>query len=81
MEAKDLMDGDWVFIKQLQHPTKVTNIYSNSVYTESVFQLSIDEIEPIPITQEILEKKKMGLWLINTFILIQIMNIPTKKRK
>lgn len=64
MEVKDLMIGDWVFVKQSQHPTKVTNIYGNSVYTDAVFQLSIDEIKPIPLTPKILEKKKNGFRVI-----------------
>ena len=56
MNAKELMIGDWVLVKLTQHPTKVTNIDGNSVYTEAVFPLRYDEIEPIPVTPEILEK-------------------------
>lgn len=56
MEAKELMIGDWVRIKITQHNTTVTNIDANSVYTEAVFPIRYDEIEPISLTPEILEK-------------------------
>ena len=56
MEAKDLMIGDWVRIKITQHNTTVTNIDPNSVYTEVAFPIRYDEIEPVPLTSEILEK-------------------------
>ena len=36
--------------------TKVTNIATNNVYTEAVFPIRYDEIEPIPLTPEILKK-------------------------
>ena len=50
------MVGDWVRIKITQHNTTVTNIDANSVYTEAAFPIRYDEIEPIPLTPEILEK-------------------------
>ena len=56
LSCKDLMVGDWVRIKMSQHNTKVTNIDANSVYTEAAFPIRYDEIEPIPLTPEILEK-------------------------
>ena len=56
LSCKDLMVGDWVRIKITQHNTKVTNIDANSVYTEAVFPIRYDEIEPIHLTSEILEK-------------------------
>ena len=56
LSCKDIMVGDWVRIKIIQHNTKVTNIDANSVYTEAAFPIRYDEIEPIPLTAEILEK-------------------------
>lgn len=56
LSCKDLMVGDWVRIKSTQRDTKVTNIAANNVYTETVFPCRYGEIEPIPLTPEILEK-------------------------
>ena len=56
LSCKDLMVGDWVRIKITQHNTIVTNIDANSVYTEAAFPIRYDEIEPIPLTTEFLEK-------------------------
>ena len=56
LSYRDLMVGDWVRIKITQHNTTVTNIDANSVYTEAVFPIRYDEIEPIPLTIEILKK-------------------------
>jgi hypothetical protein len=56
LSCKDLMVGDWVRIKITQHNTEVTNIDANSIYTEAAFPIRYDEIEPIPLTSEILEK-------------------------
>lgn len=62
LSCKDLMVGDWVRIKMSQHNTKVTNIDANSVYTETAYPIRYDEIEPIPLTAEILEKNG---WVYN----------------
>lgn len=62
LSYKDLMVGDWVRIKMSQHNTKVTNIDANNVYTEVAFPIRYDEIEPIPLTAEILEKNG---WVYN----------------
>lgn len=56
MKANELMIGDWVLVKLTQKPTVITNIGGDSVYTEAAFPLRFDEIEPIPLTAEILEK-------------------------
>jgi len=56
------MIGDWVMVKLTQHNTTVTNIDSNSVYTEAAFPLRYDEIEPIPLTPEILEQNGFEDW-------------------
>ncbi len=61
LDCKSLMIGDWVNVKLTQHPTTVTNIDGNSVYTEAVFPLRYDEIEPILLTKEILEKNEFVL--------------------
>ena len=62
LSCKDLMVGDWVRIKITQHNTKVTNIDANSVYTEAAFPIRYDEIEPISLTPDILEKNGIK-WL------------------
>ena len=62
MKANELMIGDWVRIKITQHNTKVTNIDANSVYTEFAFPIRYDEIEPITLTPEILEKNGFVGW-------------------
>lgn len=56
MEAKELMIGDWVRLKLSQHDTKVTNIGGSYVFTKAVRPIRYDEIEPVPLTPEILEK-------------------------
>jgi hypothetical protein len=55
LSCKDLMVGDWMRIKVTQRDTKVINIAANNVYTEAVFPIRYDEIEPIHLTPEILE--------------------------
>jgi len=56
MKANELMIGDFVKIKITQHQTRVTNLAGDSVYTDAAFPIRYDEIEPIPLTSEILEK-------------------------
>lgn len=64
MEAKDLMIGDWVYNHQKRecviaeiHKTScylITDFYGNGIIGKSYS--SIDSLEPIPLTTEILEK-------------------------
>ena len=54
MKASELMVGDWVHIKAYNRNEKVTAIWANGVICN--FRKDFDEIEPIPLTAEILEK-------------------------
>ena len=62
MKANELMIGDWVKVISNDHLKyiQIAEIYQNSILTkESEFEseeISIDNIKPIPITPEILEK-------------------------
>lgn len=55
MKETDLMIGDWVRVKRTQKIVKVKEVKQNCIYTEdNGYEYS--EIEPIPLTKEILEK-------------------------
>lgn len=62
MKAKDLMLGDWVI--HYGHPTKITGLSPeidtndeiHYYFFNDVEWYSIDELEPIPLTEEILKK-------------------------
>lgn len=56
MKANELMIGDWVRIKLHQRNTQVINIGSGYLSTKAEFPLFENEVEPIPLTAEILEK-------------------------
>lgn len=56
LDCKSLMIGDWVMLKLMQYPTVVTDIFDGCIYTKAVYPLRYDDIEPIPLTKEILEK-------------------------
>lgn len=59
MEAKDLMIGDYLRTKFAQKVVKVKEIKQNCIYTENN-GYEYNEIEPIPLTPEILEKNKFS---------------------
>ena len=55
MELKNLMIGDWVIVNN--SPCKICSINEHCVFTEKgTSYYSMEEIEAIPITTEILEK-------------------------
>lgn len=56
LHVKDLMVEDW--IKTPYDISRIETIYGTAerIQTSSLIELSIDEIEPIPLTLEILEK-------------------------
>lgn len=63
MKAEELMIGDWIFCKYLQHNTRVIALpkpdnYLHIVVEEEGFELVFTEkyFEPIPLTPEILKK-------------------------
>ncbi len=62
MKAEELMIGDWVISKDLKVPVKVRSImnhYGTSIYfyhNGSEFIVQNFQIEPIPLTEEILKK-------------------------
>lgn len=69
MERNSLMIGDWVRLTLTKKPTTVTAINGNSIGTKAVHPLRYDEIEPIPLTEEILEASgfkyhggEIGMW-------------------
>ena len=59
MELKNLMIGDWVIVNN--SPCKICSINEHCVFTEKgTSYYSMEEIEAIPITTEILEKNGFG---------------------
>lgn len=58
MEAKDLMIGDWVYNTHNRQNEQVAEIGSGLVMLEYNDLYEYDEIEPIPLTPEILEKNE-----------------------
>ena len=68
MEAKELMTGDWVAIKRTpsyEYPYKICSInnysilgedYADWIELEAGEEINLEDIKPIPITAEILEK-------------------------
>lgn len=55
MTTQDIMIDDWVKVKSTQKPIKVKEIKQSCIYTEGN-GYGYNEIEPIPLTAEILEK-------------------------
>ena len=64
MEAKDLMVGDWVYNTHNRQNEQVAEIGSGLVMLEYNDLYEYDEIEPIPLTPEILEKNG---WVKNLY--------------
>lgn len=64
MKASEVMIGDWVYNKENQRNEMVSEISGDSNYvmllTNHLYEF--DEIEPIPLTAEILEKNG---WVLN----------------
>lgn len=57
MKANELMIGDWIKPKNVDSYFKVGLIDSDSIWNDTVTEVwDLDEIEPIPLTAEILEK-------------------------
>lgn len=62
LSSKDLMVGDWVMSKELKTPVKVCSImnhYETTIYfccQGNEFIVNSYQLEPIPLTPEILEK-------------------------
>ena len=68
MKAKELMIGDWVYNTHSRQNEQVAEIGSGLVMLEYNDLYEYDEIEPIPLTPEILEKilEKNG-WVKNLY--------------
>lgn len=56
IKAEELMLGDWLKYGTFDKIVKVTALYGSMVNTNVVTPLFPDDLEPIPITPEILEK-------------------------
>lgn len=62
MRANELMKGDWISYTEDGKPyfARVSEVYQSSVFTEDGYfegrEVEEDEIMPIPLTPEILEK-------------------------
>lgn len=90
MKANELMTGDWVLIKRTpscEYPYKICSInnysilgeeYADWIEVEADEEINLENIKPIPLTAEILEKNgfKMygdtGWWLEDDFFDIHI---------
>ena len=55
LQTKDLVIGDWVKVKSAQKQVKVKEIKQSCIYTEDN-GYEYNEIGPIPLTPELLEK-------------------------
>ena len=55
MEAKELMIGDWVYNTHNRKPEQVCEIRERMVMLDYNDLYDYDEIEPIPLTEEILK--------------------------
>ena len=55
MESNELMIGDWVRVKRTQKIVKVKEVKQSCIYTEDN-GYEYNEIEPIPLVPEIVEK-------------------------
>lgn len=55
MEAKELMIDDWVYNTHNRHPEQVCEIRERMVMLAYNDMYDYDEIEPIPLTEEILK--------------------------
>ena len=62
LSYKDLMVGDWVYNTNNKKPEQVCEILERMVMLAYNDLYNYDEIEPIPITPEILEKNGMHLY-------------------
>lgn len=56
MRADELMIDDWVYETRDNHPERVREIWEHRVMLEYNDLYEYDEIEPAPLTPEILEK-------------------------
>ena len=72
IEAKELMLGDWLKYGNLDKIVKVTALYGNQVNTNAITPLFLDDLEPIPITPEILEKNGWELFRFGNSYCMQI---------
>ena len=73
MEANKLMTGDWVLIKRTpscEYPYKICSInnysilgedYADWIEVEAGEEINLEDIKPIPLTAEILEKNGFTL--------------------
>lgn len=67
MEAKELMIGDWVMLSDCEIPIKMEDVSGSSLFKRWAdngnvcIPFSYSEIEPITLTQDILEKNGFEL--------------------
>lgn len=62
LQAKDLMIGDWVMNTHNRKPEQVCEIMERMAMLDYNDLYDYDEIEPIPLTAEILEKNGFVEW-------------------
>lgn len=74
LSCKDLMIGDWVYNTHNQQNEQVAEIGSGLVMLAYNGLFEYDEIEPIPLTPEILEKNGMHLYNRKTNSLMEECN-------
>lgn len=91
MELKNLMIGDWVMVNNV--PYKIWNINEHGVFSEKgTAYYSMEEIKPIPITTEILEKNGWHLdtalkehfdspWLYKNDKITLSLNFPSPRER
>lgn len=72
MKANELMIGDLVIVKTPieEKATKVAEIYANGIIAEDSGSYLNDEISPVPLSPEILEKN--GWQKFNTYHILQL---------
>ena len=55
MKAEELMVGDWVYIRDCETIERVESITQKVIYTDASDDIMLDDVNPLPVTPEILE--------------------------
>lgn len=68
LNCKSLMIGDWVKTKSIQKQVKVKEIKQSCIYTEDN-GYEYNEVEPIPLAPEVLEKIGFVKYIAGQYVL------------
>lgn len=74
MKANELMIGDWIYNTQNQQNEQVQEIGSGLVMLDHDYLYGFDEILPIPLTMEILEKNGINKEMDSSLVFSEDVN-------